>query len=126
MSTIGEKVAEQLGNSGLQITERVITHLVEKEVSRRSEAVIKALDSLDKLVKEGKKIKPDIVTYGDDGKISSQSWSKQKIDERNANETKTTKLQAVLDKALDKNDFSDLFSLVNSNAKPEQPATDQT
>lgn len=126
MSTITENVAQQLCNSGPQIMERVITHFVEKEVSRRSETAIKALDKLDKLQKEGNKIKPDIISYGDDGKIASQSWSKQKIDERNANAAKIVKLQAALDKALDTNDFSDLFNLVNENAKPEQSATTQT
>ena len=118
MSTIGEQVAEQLGNSGIQITERVITHLVEKEVSRRAEAIIKALSNLDALDKEGRKIKPDLVGYDDAGKIISQSWSKQKIDERNVNIAKIAKLQAAIDKALDKNDFSDLFNMVNANAKP--------
>jgi len=121
MSAISEKVAEQLSSSGDVITGRVIAHLVEREVSKRSEAVIRALDVLDKLIKESKKIKPDLVAFGDDGKVISQSWSKQKIDERDANNAKIAKTQSVIDKALERNDYSDLFNLVNNNAKPEQP-----
>jgi hypothetical protein len=122
MSSITEKVAEQIASSGENIKERVIQHLVAKEVERRSEAVIKALDSLDKLKREGLKIKPDVVSYGDDGKIASQAWSKAKIDERNTNQSKIDKLQAALNKGLDEGDFASLFNLVNGNAKPEHTA----
>ena len=121
MSTIIEKVAEQIGSSGPEITERVISRLVEKEVTRRTEAVIKALDALDKLEKEGRRIKPDIVAYAEDGSVVSQSWSKKTLDERNANAAKVRKLQAAIGKALEANDFSDLFNLVND----AKPATDQ-
>jgi hypothetical protein len=118
MSTLTEKVAEQIGACGPQVAERVIAHLVEQEVNRRSEAVIKALSVMDRLSREGRKIVPDLVAYDENGAVLSKNWSKAKLEERKANATKVEKLQKAIDKALEQDDFADLYNAVN-NDKPD-------
>lgn len=118
MSNINTAVADRLANIAPVVSEKVINHLVEKEVNRRADAVILALSTIDKLTSDLKKFKPDIVSYNGDGTEASANWSKPKLDEKNKVESTIAKLNKAVEKALTENDFGDLFNLT----KQSQPA----
>ncbi len=115
IQNITTKVAEKLAAISPAVSEKVIDHLVTKELNRRSEAVIGALADLDKMSNELKKLKPDVVAYAEDGSVASSNWSKPKLDEKNKATQKIAKLTAAVDKALNSNDYGDLFNI----AKPQ-------
>ena len=108
---INQKVAERIAGSNEKIQESVVEHLASKELERRTNAVIKVFAELAALEKEVSKIKPDLAQYDSNGDLVVENWSKAKLDERNKKIDKKNKLTAALDKALDKNDFSDLLNV---------------
>ena len=108
---INQKVAERIAGSNEKIQESVVEHLASKELERRTNAVIKVFAELAALEKEVSKIKPDLPQYDSNGDLVVENWSKAKLDERNKKIDKKNKLTAALDKALDKNDFSDLLNV---------------
>ena len=108
---INQKVAERIAGSNEKIQESVVEHLAGKEIERRTNAVIKVFSELAALEKEVSKIKPDLSQYDSNGDLVVENWSKSKLDERNKKIDKRNKLTAALDKALDKNDFSDLLNV---------------
>lgn len=122
MSNINTEVANRLAAISPVVTEKVIDHLVSKEVNRRADAVITALGSIDKFTAELKKHKPDVVSYDDAGAVVSASWTKAKLEEKNKVENSIKKLNAAVEKALNENDYADLFNLTKQN---QQPATDK-
>ena len=108
---INQKVAEKITGSNEKIKEGLIEHLAGKEIERRTNAVIKVFSELTALEKEIVKIKPDLNQYDTNGLLVIENWSKDKLTERNKKIEKINKLTAALDKALDKNDFSDLLNV---------------
>jgi hypothetical protein len=118
IQSISTAVAERLASIAPEVTGKVVDHLVTKELNRRSEAVITALQEIDKLNVDLKKVKPDVVTYNDDGSVASSNWTKAKLEEKNKVQQRITKLTSAVDKALGSNDYSDLFNV----AKSQQPA----
>ena len=114
--TINTAVAERLAAIAPEVTSKVIDHLVTKELNRRSEAVINGLGELDKLKSEQKKLKPDVISYNEDGSVASSNWSKAKLEEKNKVDQKIAKLGKAIDKALVENDYSDLFNVSKSSA----------
>lgn len=69
---------------------------------------------MDKLEKEFYKLKQDVISYNEDGTISSQAYSKDVIEQRKKNIERRDKIKAVLEKALDRNDWSDIGSVTQS------------
>lgn len=114
--TITDVVTSALANSGETVRQKVIDTLVDQELNKRSEAIVRGLNEQSKLKKEAFKIKPDILAYDDQGQEVSANWSKAKLEEKKKNEDKLSKLEKALEKALDKNDYGDLNNLLN-NAK---------
>jgi hypothetical protein len=107
---IATAVAERLANIAPAVADKVVEHLVNKELTRRSEAVIGGLSELDKLKGEFKKLKPDVNTFNEDGSAATSSWTKPKLEEKNKAEQKIAKLTKAIDKALNDNDYSDLYN----------------
>lgn len=109
--TLSSRVAEAIAKSGSHIEDRIVENLTEKEVERRTQACLKAIAEIDSLDREFAKMKPDHTVYAEDGKqIVQQGFSKALIETREKNRAKVSKLQKALDKALESNDFGDLFN----------------
>ena len=121
---INQKVAERIAGSNEKIQESVIEHLAGKEVERRTNAVIKVFAELTALEKEVTKIKPDLSQYDSNGALVVENWSKAKIDERNKKIDKRNKLISALDKALDKNDYSDLLNIEKQAPQNNENSSD--
>ncbi len=112
--SIATTVAERLSNIAPAVADKVVEHLVNKELTRRSEAVIGGLAELDKLNGEFKKLKPDVNTFNADGTAATSTWTKPKLEEKNKAEQKIAKLTKAIDKALNDNDYSDLYNFSKS------------
>lgn len=111
--TIKEEVAATLSKSGKNVKDAVIANLAQVEIDKRIDLVTKGVKKLDELQKAQNKMKPDNVTYNDDGSEASATWSKSKLDERNKGSERISKLSKAIDNALDKNEYDQLSKLVN-------------
>ena len=120
--SIAEKVAEQISGLGPSVEADVIEALVERESKRRSTALVDGIDKLAKLENELKRLKPDIVQYDEKGQIVSSTFSKARYDEMKKANEQIEKLTKAINKALEKEDFSDLYNMF----KQQSPGGDKS
>lgn len=106
-------VSERIAKSGPEVAEKVIEHLATREVNRRTDAVLKGFDKLEELEKEFRKLRPDVVSYDEAGKVANSTWSAEQLKKRNELKQKIEKLTNTIDRALVKEDYSDLYNLIN-------------
>ena len=106
------QVAERLAESNTIVRERVIEHLKNQEVERRTDATLKVVAKIDDVTKELKKLtKPDIENFDEDGKSVYTAFSKERAKQiKDAKELKE-KLEKALEKALTSNEFDKVFEL---------------
>lgn len=93
------------------IRSRVVTALVEAESSARADMLSNALIERKKLEGEIKKVRPDVKTYDEDGKILSESYTKQQVDDLKKLKEKLQKLDKELNKAITEADYEGLKNL---------------
>lgn len=120
MNSLQAKVAEKISTIAPVVEDKIIDALVAREVNRRSDALTKAIDDLNKMEGEQRRIKPDQVQYNEDGSVKDQSYSKAKIEELKKLKQKIEKYTNAINKALDKADYGDVYNLskANDNQKP--------
>jgi len=110
--SIREAVVESVSNVGDRTRSLVVEHFAQREADKRAAALIKGLDKLSELEKEGYKLaKPDIQTFNDDGSVKDASFSGERIKARKEHAEKLEKLTNALNAADDKVDFSKLYDL---------------
>jgi hypothetical protein len=83
----------------------VIEHYVEREINSRVEKTIQAIDMLDDLEKQLRKLKPDQEQWDADGKLVSAFYSKAKLEERKKITDKSDRIEAALLDVFEKADF---------------------
>lgn len=110
---VHEQVAEQLTNSSTQIEQGVVDHLVKRQLNKRVDALVKVYDDLDRLKLDLRKMKPDLISCNEAGDVIDSNWTPSAAKARKELVDKIEKYQRSLDKAHDKNDFGDVFSLAN-------------
>jgi hypothetical protein len=114
-------IAEQISKIGPAVQGKIVDIMVERELDKRSTAFVQVMDKLSKLEKDMKKIRPDMVFYNGEGKVASENFSKAKIDERGKLTQQIEKLTKALNKALEQEDFGDVYQLATSNdSKPDK------
>lgn len=111
--TITDVVASKISSISPAVNEKVIEHLVNVELEKRSNAIIGGLDKLRGLQNDLKKIKPDVGGfYDEDGnETKPMQYSKAKFEERKKTLEQIEKLQKALDLAIDKSDMTKLYEL---------------
>lgn len=114
--SVQQKIAEKIIELAPTVEEAVVDTLVERELVKRSEAVVQCMDLLSKLEGELKRIKPDQVSYDTDGKIISESFSKGKFEEKKKLIERIGKFTNAITKALEKSDYGDVYNLKNQGA----------
>jgi len=114
--SVQQKIAAQITELAPSVEETVINTLVERELTKRSEAVVQCMDMLGKLEGDLKKIKPDQVSFDTDGKIISESFSKNKFEEKKKLIERIGKYTNAITKAIEKADFNDVYNLKNQGA----------
>ena len=115
--TIHLSIANKIKDLGPKVHEKVVDAVVNRELDKRSTAIVKAIDDLDKLSKQFKKLGPDIISYDEKGAKISENFSKARIDERNKASGKIDKWTKALNKALESSDFGDLYNLGTTEDK---------
>jgi len=123
---IREAVAKRIHHSGDHIKNAVVEHLAGEVIERRVAQVVQGFVELEKVEKELRKIKPDVVTFSEDGTASAPVYSKVAFENRKKHLERQGKLEKALEKALGEHqEYSDLSSLVgkqddkSKDAKPE-------
>lgn len=110
-ANLTQLISERIGLSAADIKERVITLLVEKELVERTNKIVNAMTEVDKFKKLLNKSKPDIKTYNEDGSTATETWSKDKIDERKLCQDKLNKLEVALIKAIESGSYDELNNI---------------
>lgn len=118
MQTIQNKIAEQISTLAPAVEDEVVKALVNRQLNKRSTAVVSAVDLLERLEIDLRKINPE-KTYDKDGNVVSEYYTKQKLEERNKLLQKIEKLNKALNKALEKSDYGDLYNLGSGESKSE-------
>lgn len=122
---IMQTVAERIKTSGPVVSEAVVSELVQREITKRTQMVVKGFDALDKANKDLAKIKPDQQSFGADGVKVNEFYSKAKIDELNKAKSVRDKLEKALNKALgDQPDYSELSNLIGGDKGGDKSPTE--
>lgn len=100
------KAEVKTGNE--QVSKRVVSALVEQELERRTQLVLKALEKKETLEKELVKFKPDVVSYKEDNTVASESWSKANLDNKKKTADSLAKIDAAIEAAVSGNDYDKL------------------
>lgn len=112
---IGIRAAVAAGVSSLggRTREAVVEHFAQAQAAKQADALIKGLERLTTLEREGYKIKPTFAGYDADGKpVGDPVFTKEQVEERKKNTEQIEKLTNAINKADEKDDFGDLFNLV--------------
>lgn len=122
MINVKELVAERLITDAPVVREMVIKSLVQDEQARRVKAVLKVIADLDDTKRAANKIRPDAVSYDEDGNIVTAGYSKAKLEERKKSLDLIAKLEAALNEALD--ETTPNFEKVMKFSGSGKPATE--
>jgi len=125
MNSVQVKVAEQIAEISPRVETKVVDVLVVRELDRRSNALVQVIDQLAKLEQDQRKLGPDQVTYNDKGEKATETYSKQRTEERKKLTDKITKYTNTINKALEKGDFKDVYNLANNKGGDTKPSDDQ-
>ena len=93
-----------------EVLKRVKDTFVERELARRTDALVKAFDKLSAAKGEAAKIRPDSVLFDAEGKQTSASYTKGKLEELNKANKQIEKIQGAISAALG-GDFGKVYSL---------------
>ena len=119
VTSIRDKVAEEIKALSPRVETELVDIMIEREVKKRTDALVVVYDKLSTATKDHAKLGPDNVTYNADGSKASESFSKKRIDEINKAKGQVDKLTKTINKALDAGDFGDVYNL--SSGKDPQP-----
>lgn len=113
LAEINETIKSTIVNSKEEVKKRVVDSFVKEEIEKR----VEKLSTLIKAINDFRKssiVKPDIVSYGEDGAVLRKEFSKKKIDERNKNRDLLSKANKVFEKALMEGDYSGVNEIINT------------
>ena len=107
-----DKFKSTVANSSQEVFDGVVGKFVAEEKGNRENVIVKAIQEVQKLEKDLKKIKPDNENFDEDGKPEKATYSKAKHEERQKIKKRITDLDAAINMAFDKSDFSKIKNLV--------------
>ena len=123
--TIQEAVAEKITQSGANVANTVIEKLAEVEISKRVDAITKAVQKQEQLEKDLKKInKNDVVTYIEGN--PTEVMSKNRFEEIKKGKEKIEKLTKAIDFALTQNSFDAYNKLAETLKKLDNAGGNKT
>lgn len=93
-----------------EVVARVQETFVERELTKRTDALVKAFDKLSAAKGDLNKIKPDNVLYNEDETVASSTFSKAKLEERNKARKAVKKIEDAINAAL-AGDFSKVYNI---------------
>ncbi len=117
--SLAEKFGDALKAIAPKVVDKVVEALVEREVNKRSAAVVEVFDKLRRLETDRKKLKPDLLQFNDAGEQTTAAWSKDSIDRRKKLDEQIKKHTNAIAKALDDGDYSLVYDLQNKSGGGE-------
>ena len=110
-STIKEAISAKIKESNPLVLSGLIDELVEKEIRRRKETIKAGIEKYEELEISLKKMKPDNITFNQDGSQASSSWSKDALDKFNKATKELEQLNTALDNAINNINYDQLHKL---------------
>lgn len=123
MNSVQIKIAESIANISPKVEDQVVEVLVERELEKRSNAIVKAMDTLSKFEVDLKKIRPDQTSFSETGEKVSETYSKVKLEEKNKLLQKLDKNTKAINKALETGDYQDVYNLNKQGGEPAKQDT---
>lgn len=105
---IRTQIAEKLTSISPSVSDAVVEAMVERTKKKYVDAFVICLDKLTTMEKDLAKIRPDQTSFNVKGEKLSETFSKNKLDERNKLNEQVNKLIRIMDKALDKGEWNDM------------------
>jgi hypothetical protein len=115
MKSLQDRVAQEISGASPIIQDKVVAHFAGKEISRRADLIVSAMDNWKELNVQVKKIRCDQQSFDTTGQLVSETFSKQKMDERNSLTRKIADLTAAVEDALTNNNYDKLEKLVGKS-----------
>lgn len=121
VTSLSSVVADMLKTNGVAaIEEKVAQELFDREIAKRSDAIVKVMDLIQQEKKDLAKVdRPDNTTYGKDRKVVSESYSKTRLDEIEKKNKRIQKLEQAVNKSLEKNEHGDLYQAASGKLKDD-------
>src|SRR5258708_1711493 len=114
---VADRVAEDIKSMNPDVEVELVNALVDREKSKRVDALVICYDKWQKLRGEIKKAeRPDLVTMDKDGKITGESFSKKAFEALKVLREKAEKIEKVVKKALD-GDAGDAYNLARDKGE---------
>lgn len=126
MNSVQIKVADKIVALAPTVEDKIVGILVDREVIKRSNALVIGIDKISTLEKDFNKIKPDQKSYDEEGKLVSETWSKKALDERNKLQVKINKVTKAVEKALENSDYGDVYNIAAGKEDDKQNNFDKT
>lgn len=124
MSALTDKIASAIASVAPQVEDQVVDTMVQRQLKKRADALVQVMDKVDQMKKDLSKVRPDQVAYDKEGKEVDATFSKAKITEKQKLEKAIGKFEGAINKALEKNDYGDLYNLASGKAPAEDKPGD--
>ena len=115
MKSLQDRVAADIAGASPIIQDKVVAHFANKEIGRRADLIVAAMDAWQEANNQLKKIKPDQQSFDANGTLVAETFSKQKLEERNTLTRKTADLTSAVEEALNNNNYDKLGKLVGKS-----------
>lgn len=117
-NSVTEKVAKQIAELGPRTEDAVVETLVGRELKKQSDALVILMDRIRDLENDLRRLeKPDENKFerAADGSFTAIPgfFSKERVEKINKQNQQIEKLVKAVNKALEKQDFGDVYNLVN-------------
>lgn len=121
-TTVHMKVAEGISALAPSVEEAVVDTLVDREKKRRSLAIVQVFDKRDTLINDLNKIRPKSDRFDEEGKpIGNPSFTKDEVEKRRKLKEQISKCENAINKAIDKQDYADVYNLSTGKNTEEGP-----
>lgn len=115
IKTVRDAVAVQLAGCGKNVEELVVARLADAEIKERVADVVSAVSMMSGMESEQKKLeKFDIESFGADGAVVTQAYSKKRSEERAKNNKDIDRLANAVNSAFSESKWAELRKLVRS------------
>src|SRR6266404_638094 len=123
-TSVHMKVAEVISTLAPSVEEAVVDILVDREKKRRATAIVQVFDKRDSLLNDLNKIRPKNDRFTEEGKpIGEPSFNKDDIEKRKKLKDQIVKCENAINKAIEKQDYSDVYNLSSGKNTEEGTGT---
>ncbi len=108
----GDRIQQAIQGAGDTIKQKYIDKQVQQEISKRADLLASLVALMSNVRNSISKIKPDILSYNEDGSGAGAFYSKGVLDSKAKLTEKLAKADAVLKSALVNNDYAAVEEMI--------------